>query len=46
VLAAARSAAVCSVLVQVLADTREPAVARERAFGRIAAALAARPAER
>jgi hypothetical protein len=39
-LAAARSAGVCSVLVDVLADPAEPTVARERAFGRVAAAIA------
>jgi hypothetical protein len=40
VLAAARTARLNPVLVAVLADPREPAVARGRAFGRIAVALA------
>ncbi len=39
-LAGARSAAVSPVLISVLADPREPAAARERAFGRIAMELA------
>lgn len=41
VLVGARSAAVSPVLISVLADSREPAAARERAFGRIAMKLAA-----
>ncbi len=39
VVAASRSG-LCPVLVDVLADPAEPSVARERAFGRLAAALA------
>lgn len=36
---AASRRGLCPVLVDVLADTTEPAVARERAFGRLALAL-------
>jgi hypothetical protein len=43
---AARAAGVAPVLVAVLTDEREPLVARWRAFGRVAAELAARDAER
>lgn len=41
VVAAAERAGVCSVLLAVLTDDREPAVARARAFGRTAADLVA-----
>ncbi len=40
---AARAAGVSPSLVDVLADPTEPEVARLRAFGHVAAALAARP---
>lgn len=40
VLSLARGAGVCAVVVDVLADRAEPAVARERAFGRVAVELA------
>lgn len=36
----ARSMGVCSASVEVLADPTQPEVARQRAFGRVAAALA------
>lgn len=39
VVAAASSRGLCPVLVDVLADPREPSVARERAFGRLALSL-------
>jgi hypothetical protein len=39
----ARAAGISAVLVDILADPSEPEVARHRAFGRIAAALAAAP---
>ena len=39
---AARDLDVSPVLVSVLADEREPAVARERAFGRVSAVMEAR----
>ena len=37
--AVASSRGLCPVLVDVLADPREPSVARERAFGRLALSL-------
>jgi hypothetical protein len=40
----ARAAGLSATLVEVLADPAEPEVARLRAFGHVAAALAARPA--
>jgi hypothetical protein len=43
VVRSARIAGVSRILVDVLADPTEPEVARMRAFGRIAAALAASP---
>jgi hypothetical protein len=42
VVRSARRVGLSTVLTGVLADPREPAVARLRAFGRVAAALAAR----
>ena len=42
----ARAAGVSPVLAAVLGDAREPEIARLRAFGRIAAELAARDARR
>jgi len=39
VVAAASGRGLCPVLVDVLADPREPSVARERAFGRLALSL-------
>jgi hypothetical protein len=46
VLSMARRQGVADVLVRILADPAAPAVARERAFGRVAAAIASagRPA--
>ena len=41
---AARARGLCPVLVGILADPREPEVARLRAFGRIAVAISRRPA--
>ena len=46
VVRSARAAGVSRTLVDVLADPTEPEVARLRAFGRIAAALATRPPAR
>jgi hypothetical protein len=43
VVRAARAGSVSPVLVDILADPTEPEVARLRAFGRVAAALAATP---
>ncbi len=37
---AATRKGLCPVLIQILADRREPSVARQRAFGRLALALA------
>jgi hypothetical protein len=37
---AARSRGLGSILIEILADRREPSVARQRAFGRLALALA------
>ena len=43
VVRSARAAGLPATLVDVLADPTEPEVARMRAFGRVAAALASRP---
>jgi hypothetical protein len=43
VVRSARAAGLSRTLVDVLADPTEPEVARLRAFGRVAAALSARP---